>query len=154
MTPSSTISGAAPAGRGDDRCAGGQRLDHHHTERLRPSHRVEQTEGIAQELVLAGTGDLADELDVAAEQGAHLLLEVLVLGLLAELCRDLERHARLARDADRRVDALVRAHASEEQRVATAAGADGELARVDPVVDHAGDGDLSAPSRPGAARWR
>ena len=92
--------------------------------------------------MLRCTANFAEELDVTAEQRAHALLEVLVLGLLAELRRDLERHARLASDTSRRVHALVRAHAPEEEGVAATACAEGELAHVDAVVNHAGDGDV------------
>jgi hypothetical protein len=63
---------------------------------------------------LLGGPDLADVLDVAAEQGPHHLVEPPPLVALPHLGGDLQRHPGAAGDAARGVDALVRVHAPEE----------------------------------------
>ena len=64
--------------------------------------------------------DLADVLDGAAEVRADELVEVADLERLAALRRDLQRDARLERDGERAMRALVRAHAPEEDEVVAA----------------------------------
>ena len=81
-----------------------------------------------------------------AEERLDPLLEVLPLPRLAHLAGHEDAHAHLAGHLDGPMGALVVGHPTEEQeeRAALVAGpvSDGELARLDAVVDDPGDGDL------------
>ena len=136
------------------RRAAGQRFDHDHAERLRPSQRVQEAARVAEEFVLGAPADLTDELDPGPEQWLDPGAEVLVLGRLGELGGDLQGHPDSARHAGGDVDALVRAHASEEHCVRLAAGPDGDRVDVDAMMDDGGDPGVVTRARRLVARDR
>lgn len=68
-----------------------------------------------QQIELLVATDLAHELDVGAEQRGDHRSVAQLLGRFLHLAGDRQRHARGPGHGDRRVHALVRAHASEEQ---------------------------------------
>ena len=86
-----------------------------------------------EQLHLLTVRDLADVLPLAVEVRPHGRVEVLLLGGLGALARDLQRQARLQRDRDRPVRALVRAHPAEEEQVVAPLAA----VRVDGEVEEA-----------------
>jgi hypothetical protein len=108
---------------------------------------VEQTDGVAEQLDLVRAAHLVDVLDIPCEQGGHRTVEVAVFGRLSSLGCDLERDAGGVGDAGGDVDALFGGHPAEEERVATAALADGVGGGVDAMVDDRSD--RGAPSRAG-----
>ena len=71
--------GGGAAGRGDDRRAAGQGLDHAQPEGLVPPDGVEQRHGSAEQRELRRRADLAHVADVPAEERLDLGLEVLAL---------------------------------------------------------------------------
>ena len=70
---------------------------------------------------MCGSADLTDVLDVTTQQRAHRAIEVVLLGGLGQLGRDLQRDPAGSGDPCRSVDTLVRAHPAEERRVAALA---------------------------------
>ena len=125
-----------------DRRAAGERLEHHHPERLRPGDGVEQGAGPAQQLHLVAVADLADVLDVPAQQVPDLGLEEGDLRCLAHLGREQQGHPQPPGDPDGVVGALLRHHPPEEGQVATIAVPEREVRDVDPVVHDGGDRDV------------
>src|SRR5205823_8889315 len=94
------------SGVGENRCATGQSLDHHQTERLVPRDGVEQPDGIAQQVESLLAADLAQEVDAVPEQRPDLLLEVLVLRRLVDLGREQQPYSRHSCDQHRLTGAL------------------------------------------------
>ena len=136
--PSPMTSGTAPQRVADDGRAAGHGLDHHQAERLLPGDREERAAGALQQPHLLLVGDLAEVLDVVAEVGRDLALEVLALELVVHLAGDLQRRAGLPGDLDGARGALVGREASQEQQVVAAPGAERvgvEVERVRAVVE-------------------
>jgi hypothetical protein len=83
--------------------------------------------------------DLADVVDATAEQRADHVGEVPLLGLLAHLGRDAERHADTSGGVDGVVDPLVGAHAADGDEVVPARGVERVAVEVEAVVDDGRD---------------
>ena len=87
--------------RRDDRRAAGHRLDHDEPERLRPADREQHGARPGEQLDLLVVRHVLEHLDVVAEQGFDLVLEVRELRRLAPLQDHLQGPAGLPGDADR-----------------------------------------------------
>ena len=142
VTPSSTISGAAPSAIGQHGRPAGHRLDHHQSERLRPPDGIEESTGAGEELQLLGMGDLAQVLEIGVEVGPDVHVEVLVLPRLAHLGGHEQADAGLVGRLHRPVGALARRHPPEEEEVVAVARPHREVLGIEAVVDDPGDGDL------------
>src|SRR6266498_1500110 len=132
------------AAQGDHGRAAGHRLDHHDPERLVPLDREDQAAGACQQiLLLLGVG-LAEPFGVGAQQGAHALFEVALLGGLVALGGDHDRVAGLARRLDRQVRGLLRADPPEEQAEVLLLLLERVLVHRDGVVDAALPGQVGS----------
>ena len=123
VAPWSTISGAAPRGVVMTGVPQARGLDHVQPEGFVPADGVEQRPGGAEESSVVGGVDLADVVDVAAEERLDLGPVVLVLVGVAHLGGDGEGDAGALGDLDGLADALVGGHAPDEDQV-VAAGTD------------------------------
>ena len=91
-----------------DRRAAGHRLDHGEAERFRPVDGKQQRLRVAEELRLLMFVDLADEFDAGAvEQRLDLGPEIGLVDAV-DLCSDLQRNAKRARNRDGAVGTLLR----------------------------------------------
>ena len=162
VVPSVTTSGAAPSGKASTGVP--QAMASIMTMPKGSFHRMgkRRADGPGQQLELALVGHLAQVDGVGAEQGLHLLGEVLHLPRLAHLGGHQDPHAGPPGDLDGPVAALVVGHPAEEQDVGAfgvaPAVAHGELGGLHAVVDDprhrdlgcrpvlgVGDGDQGAP---------
>ena len=123
----------------DDRRPARERFDHDHAERLRPGDGVEQADRVREQGELVRRPELTHVGDLVAEQGLHRAGKPRLLGRLAHLGGDPQRHARAARDVTRRVDALVGMHAAEEDGIAASAGSERVIVDPHPMVDRGRD---------------
>jgi hypothetical protein len=143
--PRTTTSGGAFV-EGDHRRAAGQRLDHHHPERLLPADRHQQPARPGEEGALAGPGHLTEEADrLAVDVRGDLALEEGALTRLDDPGED-EPAARQPRRLDRPVGALGRRHPADPEEVVVLLLAQRPVRHRDRVRDH---GERLQPGRRG-----
>lgn len=135
---------------GEHRRAGGERLHHHHPERLRPADRHQERERLREQPLLVGSADLAD---VAHRAPVDVRLDLLGEEALEARLHGTGEHQRAAgraRHLDGAMRALLRCHPPDPQQVIAAP--DARRPRVD--VDRVGDDrvDLDPVRRVGRLR--
>ena len=79
---------------------------------------------------------------LSAEERADHRVEVVALRRLLHLGRDPQWETGRSGDLSGHVGCLARVHPSEEDGVAATPGTDREVRRIDPMMDHPGDGDM------------
>ena len=104
-------------GESDHGGAAGQRLDHHHPERLLPADRHQQRARAGERRALERPADLTEEADtIAVDVRRDLAVEEVLLARLDD-AGEHERHAGRARRGDRAVRPLLGGHPADPEHV-------------------------------------